>query len=653
MPRSGRAILFGVLCLAYLAAVALVGCQGSRIIGSAWFLVAVTLLFASMIGLWLLKPGIRSVMWILTLGVVGRLAFLAYPASDDVARYIWEGEIQLAGHNPFTTSPNSPELADHRNLNWQGINHRLTPTIYWPFSQVLFALDAAIAPVPITNKVTAMLFDLATLAVLVLLVRRLKTEARHLLFYGLNPLVLVYAAGEGHVEPAMVFWVVLALYFHVSGRSRLSFASLGMGIVTKTVPFLLVPFLLTRRNVRHLWAILPPFLFFLPYLGGQDAFVGIPMFFVKWFHYNGLAQMLLATCLSTDVAARLAMCLALLLFGTFFLFTPSPLKACRNAVAVFLLFAPTMHPWYLILMTPFLVLKPSWSWLLLHLTCLPLIFMWNKQATCWLWHERELLFWVEYVPFVAVALWLWLRNLRASVGDPPTGGLLSVVIPTLNERDNIAECVKSVRQQAARVEIVVADGGSTDGTRELVASLDNVTLVDAPPGRGIQIRAGARSSTGSVVLILHADSRLLPSALSQLATRLRERPDVVGGSFGACYEHPSLRFRLTELINSARAFVLGISFGDQGQFFRRSALVDDLPPYRLMEDIEISYRLKERGEVTFIPSGLLSSLRAWKQRGYLGNLTKVVCLFSLYVVRRRLGMLSGDCRDFQRWYYGR
>jgi glycosyltransferase involved in cell wall biosynthesis len=279
--------------------------------------------------------------------------------------------------------------------------------------------------------------------------------------------------------------------------------------------------------------------------------------------------------------------------------------------------------------------------------------MWNNQATCWLWHERELLFWVEYVPFVVVALWLWLRGLRAPAGGRAGDGLISVVIPTLNERDNIAGCIESVRKQGVQVEVVVADGGSTDGTRELVASLDEVKLVDALPGRGIQVRAGAQASTGSVILILHADSRLLPSALSRLATRLKEKPAVLGGSFGACYEHPSLRFRLTEFINSARAFVLGISFGDQGQFFRRSALLDDLPPYRLMEDIEISYRLKERGEVTFIPSGLLSSLRAWKRRGYLGNLTKVVSLFSLYVVRRRLGMLSGDCSDFQRWYYGR
>jgi len=412
MAGASRTVVQSLLSVLYLAAAAWVGLSGHGIAGRPALLIALAVMFGAMVALWLLRPAPRAVYRLLALGVLARAAFLNYPGTDDVCRYLWEGRIQLAGHNPFSTSPDAPELADHRDANWQGITHRLTPTIYWPASQMLFALAAAIAPVALTCKVLFLLFDLGTLLLLAMLGRRLDAAPRHLLFYGLNPLVIMYVAGEGHVEPVMVFFCVLALHFHVAQRHRLSFASLGMAIMAKTVPVILVPFLITRRSARHAWALLPPLALFLPYVTGSRAFLGIPAFFATQYHYNGLVQTLLEQVMPSRTATYVAAGLALAALVVIRVRMQSPLQACRAAVAVYLLCAPTMHPWYLLLMTPFLALEPSWPWLILHLICLPLVNMWDSRAVGWLWHDRTLLMWAEYAPFVLAAVWLWLRARR-------------------------------------------------------------------------------------------------------------------------------------------------------------------------------------------------------------------------------------------------
>src|SRR5262249_57886270 len=103
---------------------------------------------------------------------------------------------------------------------------------------------------------------------------------------------------------------------------------------------------------------------------------------------------------------------------------------------------------------------------------------------------------------------------------------VSVIIPTLNEENCVAETIHSVRAQAPH-EVIVADGGSTDATRTAAAGAD--LFLEAPCGRARQMNAGAARASGDVLLFLHADCTLEPGALNDAERRLRRGGVVAGG----------------------------------------------------------------------------------------------------------------------------
>ncbi len=227
-----------------------------------------------------------------------------------------------------------------------------------------------------------------------------------------------------------------------------------------------------------------------------------------------------------------------------------------------------------------------------------------------------------------------------------------MIIPTFNEETNIKDCIHSIKKAGEPTEIIVVDGGSSDRTCEIVKSLSKVRLYSSFPGRGIQIAKGLGHAQHDVVMVLHADSRLLPDAISRLLAALQTHQGAVGGSFGAIYDDLRIRMRLMETLNKFRAVVSGISFGDQAQFFRREMFLGRFPAIKLMEDIEMSLRMKEAGALIFIPRGVISSSRMWRHAGYASNFRKVIYLTAIYLIKRRLGQLSNDCSDFYEQYYG-
>ena len=108
-------------------------------------------------------------------------------------------------------------------------------------------------------------------------------------------------------------------------------------------------------------------------------------------------------------------------------------------------------------------------------------------------------------------------------------------------------------------------------------------------------------------------------------------------------------------LNHVRTRWTGISFGDQGQFFRRTALdaMDGFPSCLLMEDVELALRMKQIGRPLYITRGIRVSDRRWGREGRGRNVLTVISLFVQYLLQRRLGMDLGDHHAFYRRYYGR
>jgi glycosyltransferase involved in cell wall biosynthesis len=181
-----------------------------------------------------------------------------------------------------------------------------------------------------------------------------------------------------------------------------------------------------------------------------------------------------------------------------------------------------------------------------------------------------------------------------------------------------------------------------------------VRVVASARGRGIQIRQGIAAAQGDVVLVLHADSRPDKTLISRLAAALGRSPHLSGGAFRARYQSGRNRYALTSLLNTCRTMLTGISFGDQAQFFRTAAIGDRFPACKIMEDIELSFLMKESGSVAFLGCSISNSVRKWERDGYVRNCAVVVWLTMRYILARRFGLVSSDCEDYYvRYYQGR
>ncbi len=191
---------------------------------------------------------------------------------------------------------------------------------------------------------------------------------------------------------------------------------------------------------------------------------------------------------------------------------------------------------------------------------------------------------------------------------------VSVVIPTLNEADTIERTLACVRQ-AGKCEIIIVDGGSDDETLEIVRkSADRV--LSAQRGRACQMNAGAQVATGETLLFLHADT-LPPAGFSHLIEQALTDLDVVGGRFDVDLDAPGWPFRMIGALMNIRSRLTHIATGDQGIFVRRETFesIGGYPELDIMEDLELSRRLKRAGKVACLRNRVRTSARRWQKHG--------------------------------------
>lgn len=194
---------------------------------------------------------------------------------------------------------------------------------------------------------------------------------------------------------------------------------------------------------------------------------------------------------------------------------------------------------------------------------------------------------------------------------------LSIIVPVLNEVATIAVQLAALQPlRAAGVEIVLVDGGSSDGTAGLARPLAD-RLIVAPRGRAVQMNAGARASRGELLLFLHADT-ILPVAADALVARAIE-----GGAQWGRFDvridgtHPLLR--VVERLMNWRSWLTGIATGDQAMFVRRDVFerVGGFPEIPLMEDIAFSRRLRQIAPPDCLREPVITSGRRWEKHGVL------------------------------------
>ena len=193
--------------------------------------------------------------------------------------------------------------------------------------------------------------------------------------------------------------------------------------------------------------------------------------------------------------------------------------------------------------------------------------------------------------------------------------MISVVIPALNEADNLDALLGTLRREAVALEIVVADGGSTDGTPDIAAQFGAKVLI-SPPGRGIQLCEGAARARGDVLLFLHADCRFPKDGLWQIEIALAKNPQAPGGNHRLLFDGDD---SFSRWLNGFYAWIRshGVYYGDSGIFVRRGAYeaIGGIRPIALMEDFDFVRRLERQGETICIAEPpLVTSSRRFEGR---------------------------------------
>jgi rSAM/selenodomain-associated transferase 2 len=193
---------------------------------------------------------------------------------------------------------------------------------------------------------------------------------------------------------------------------------------------------------------------------------------------------------------------------------------------------------------------------------------------------------------------------------------VSIIIPCLNEADGIATTLEALQPLRARgVEVLVVDGGSSDNTVERARGRAD-RVIKAERGRASQMNAGAIQARGGILLFLHADCRL-PVFADGLIVDGLQRTRRSWGRFDVRLDSRSPLLRIVGGLMNLRSRITGIATGDQGMFVTRSLFeaVGGFPGIALMEDVELSRRLKRYGRPLCLRHRMNVSARRWQTHG--------------------------------------
>ena len=208
---------------------------------------------------------------------------------------------------------------------------------------------------------------------------------------------------------------------------------------------------------------------------------------------------------------------------------------------------------------------------------------------------------------------------------------VSIIIPVLNEENSIKELLQQLqayRQQGH--EVIVVDGGSHDNTRSVADSLSD-KVISSEAGRALQMNNGATQSRHEILWFLHADTIIPENAIEQIQQALNKSD---WGRFNVKLSGSHILFRIIETMMNVRSCVSSIATGDQGIFVKRKIFgqVNEYSNIPLMEDVDLSRKLKKLSKPVCLKYTLITSSRRWEKNGISSTILLMWKLRFLYWV---------------------
>jgi hypothetical protein len=573
---------------------------------------------------------------ILLSAILLRIILLPAPVSDDVNRYLWEGQLVADGENPYSSPAGDPRWESRRDAAWQAMNHRDRPTAYPPGIQWIMAATASISPSLESFKALALLGDLATLLLLFALLRENSAPLRWSCFYAFNPIILIAFAAEAHFDSIMVA-ALLAAILAASRERKSAWLWLGIAIQIKLVCLVLIPLFLTRKSLRGSWLILPvliipalPFLSALPgWIHGVTHFAGSGAFNAPLFTF------LASTGLGLGVVKAVCTAAFLTAASTILIARWRGLTLIDSALwmlGALLACSPIVHFWYLAWLLPLTAIRPSFAWTIASVTMAGYFLAWHTQHTHGWWgfgHGIAAIIWLPWL-VAGIAQNRFLPARIRSRKIPAEPFRLAVVLPVLHPDPSLETLIQNLRDGLPEdCEIIISTCDPT------LPNQPGTHTVHAPRGRGNQIAAGIDATDATWILIAHADSCPRPGFASDIQSAVEKHPNASLIVLGQRFPKAVVRNLLIETLNEIRVVFGGVAFGDQTMVIRRSSMeaADGFPAQPLMEDVEASLRLAAKGQTLYLGREWKVSARKWEQ-GFANRFLLVIRLVATYQLAR-------------------
>lgn len=368
-------------------------------------------------------PGLSG--WVLAGGILLRLTIFWCPPtiSQDIYRYVWDGRVQNAGFGPYDYAPGAEELKGLRNEDYPKINHKEFHTPYPPAAQLLFRLLALISDSHVLVKAVILAFDILLLFLLKRLISAEQLPQSALLIYAWHPLVVIEFAGSGHMDVIAISLMFLGFLLLAKDRQALGGITLAVAVLTKYLPAVTLPWLWKRgRWVFALSFVTTAIVLFLPYYTPDlRIFNGLSTFYEKWWFNDSLFGVL-RVLFGDSAPARLTGAVFVAITAAVAYWKQYPLYRSFFLInAAVILFAPVVHPWYVLWIVPFLVFHFSGPWLFFSCWVAMSYLILYVDSGQIVWQKPIWLQLLVYVPFYSLLLVDIVRR-RRGVTAPGSAG---------------------------------------------------------------------------------------------------------------------------------------------------------------------------------------------------------------------------------------
>ena len=194
--------------------------------------------------------------------------------------------------------------------------------------------------------------------------------------------------------------------------------------------------------------------------------------------------------------------------------------------------------------------------------------------------------------------------------------MISIIIPAFNEEKIISKNLSHLAELQSKAELIIVDGESSDRTKEIAHKVG--TVITSKKGRAVQMNKGAFSSTGEVLLFLHADTYIHSETLGNIESVMKDE-EILGGCLTQRMDKEGVSLRFFEGFGNVRARLTRVFYGDQGIFVRKKVFnqIGAFPEVPVMEDVIFTKKLRKKGKTKVLSDKVIVSPRRIEEKGIM------------------------------------